>query len=447
MMPETRYARTSDGVSIAYSVVGDGPRDLVWVPGWVSHLEVAWEEPTLARFYERLATFSRLILFDKRGTGLSDRVPESHLPTLETRMDDLRSVCDAVGSDRAALLGMSEGGPLSILFAATYPARTTALILIGGYARRQQTPDYPWGSSSEEFAAFQEEIARGWGGPVGLDARAPSRAADPRFRETWARYLRLGASPAAVAALVEMNAEIDVRSVLPTVRVPTLVLHRTGDRASRVGGGRYVAEHIPGATFVEMPGDDHLPWVGDADRVLEEIEHFLTGERRQPEADRVLATILFTDIVDSTRQVSRLGDAAWKETLAAHDERAKIEIARHQGTYVNSTGDGLLARFDGPARAVRCALAIGAAVRPLGLEIRAGCHTGEVELAGADVRGVAVHIGARVSALAGPGQVLVSSTVKDLVAGSGLSFADFGTHTLKGVEDPWHLYEVETTRS
>jgi class 3 adenylate cyclase len=414
----------------------------VAVPGWVSHLEVAWEEPTLARFYERLATFSRLILFDKRGTGLSDRVPESQLPDLETRMDDLRTVCDAVGSDRAALLGVSEGAPMSILFAATYPARTTAVILVGGYARRLRTPDYPWGTTAEELAAFQEEIARGWGGPVGLEARAPSRAGDPRFRDTWARYLRLGASPAAVAALVQMNAEIDVRSVLPTVRVPTLVLHRTGDRAFPVEGARYLAERIPGATFVELAGDDHIPWVGDSDRVLGEIEHFLTGERPQPDVDRVLATILFTDIVDSTTRVSSMGDAMWKETLAAHDERAKIEIGRHQGTYVNSTGDGLVARFDGPARAVRCALAIGTAVRPLGLEIRAGCHTGEVELAGSDVRGVAVHIGARVAALAGPGQVLVSSTVKDLVAGSGLSFDDFGTHALKGVGDEWHLYAV-----
>jgi len=440
--PATRYARTADGVSIAYAVVGDGPRDLVAVPGWVSHLEAAWEEPTLARFYDQLASFTRLILFDKRGTGLSDRVPEAQLPTLETRMDDLRTVCDAVGSEQAALLGVSEGAPLSILFAATYPARTTGVILFGGYARRLQAPDYPWGSSPQAHAAFLDEIARDWGGPVGLEARAPSRAHDPRFRETWARYLRLGASPAAVAALVRMNAEIDVRSVLPSVRVPTLVLHRTGDRASPVGGGRYIADRIPQATFVELPGDDHLPWIGDADRVLEEIEHFLTGERPRPDVDRVLSTVLFTDIVDSTKRLSGLGDAIWKETLAAHDERAKIEIGRHHGMYVNTTGDGLIARFDGPARAVRCALAIGDAMRPLGLEIRAGCHTGEVELSGTEIRGVAVHIGARVAALAGPGQVMVTSTVKDLVAGSGLAFDDRGTHVLKGVDGEWHLYAV-----
>ena len=440
--PPTRYARTADGVSIAYAVVGDGPRDLIAVPGWVSHLEVAWEEPTLARFYERLATFSRLILFDKRGTGLSDRVPESRLPTLETRMDDLRTVCDAVGSSQAALLGVSEGAAMSLLFAATYPARTTAVVLFGGYARRLQAPDYPWGSSPEAYAAFLEEIERDWGGPVGLEMRAPSRVDDPRFRETWARYLRLGASPAAVLELVRMNAQIDVRPILPAIRVPTLVLHRTGDRTFPVEGGRDLAERIPGATFVELAGDDHLPWVGDADAVLGEIEHLLTGARTTADADRVLTTILFTDIVDSTERVSNLGDAIWKETLAAHDERAKAEIAGHQGIYVNTTGDGLLARFDGPARAVRCALAIGAALRPLGLEIRAGCHTGEVELSGAEVRGMAVHIGARVAALAGPGQVLVSNTVKDLVAGSGLSFDDWGTHALKGVEGEWHLYTV-----
>ena len=443
MIPQTRYAITVDGVSIAYQVVGDGPIDLVWVPGWVSHLEVGWEEPTLAAFCERLASFSRLIMFDKRGTGLSDRVPVDLLPTLETRMDDLRSVCDAVGSDRAALLGVSEGAPLCMLFAATYPGRTSAVVLVGGYARRLRTEDYPWGASEDEHAAFLEEIARDWGGPVGLKSRAPSRADDARFSENWARYLRLGASPAAVSALVRMNAEIDVRSVLPNVLVPTLVMHRVGDRAIPVEAGRYVAEHIPGAKFVELPGDDHLPWVGDSDAVLGEIEHFLTGSRSRPEVDRVLATVLFTDIVGSTEKLANMGDTTWKETLAAHDARARAEIHRHHGAYVNSTGDGLLATFDGPARAVRCAQAIAASVLPLGLEIRAGCHTGEVERAGDDeVRGIAVHIGARVAALAGASEILVSSTVKDLVAGSGLVFEDRGEHELKGVPGPWHLYAV-----
>jgi class 3 adenylate cyclase len=441
-VPETRYTRTTDGVSIAYQTVGEGPVDLVWVPGWVSHLEVAWEEPTLARFFERLASFSRLILFDKRGTGLSDRVPESDLPTLEVRMDDLRSVCDAAGSERAALLGVSEGAPLCVLFAATYPERTTAVIVFGGYARRMRAPDYPSGIPEDANAAFLEEVARDWGGPVGLEARAPSRVHDARFRENWARYLRMGASPGAVLALMKMNAEIDVRPALPAVRVPTLVMHRSGDGAIPLGSGRHLAEEIEGARFVELPGDDHLPWIGDADAVLAEIEHFVTGAKPRTKTDRVLATILFTDLVGSTQKLSTLGDEIWKETLAAHDERAKTEIDRHHGTYVNSTGDGLLATFDGPARAVRCAQAIGASVRPLGLEIRAGCHTGEVEIANGAVHGIAVHIGARVAALAGPGEVLVSSTVKDLVAGSGLVFEDAGEHALKGVPDRWHLYRV-----
>ncbi len=304
------------------------------MPGWISHLEAAWEEPSLARFFERLSSFSRLILFDKRGTGLSDRVPEDQLPTLETRMDDLRSVCDAVGSERAALMGVSEGAPLCVLFAATYPERTTAVILFGGYARRLEAPDYPWGVSPDAQAAFLDEIARDWGGPVGLEARAPSRAHDARFRETWARYLRLGASPAAVLALMRMNAEIDVRSVLPNVHVPTLVLHRTGDRAIHVEAGRHLAEEIPGASLIELPGDDHLPWVGDADAVLGEIEQFLTGARPGPHVDRVLATILFTDIVGSTQKLSELGDAEWKETLSAHDERSRAEIERHHGRYI-----------------------------------------------------------------------------------------------------------------
>jgi class 3 adenylate cyclase len=440
--PETRYTRTTDGVSIAYQTVGEGPVDLVWVPGWVSHLEVAWEEPTLARFFERLASFSRLILFDKRGTGLSDRVPESDLPTLEVRMDDLRSVCDAAGSERAALLGVSEGAPLCVLFAATYPERTTAVIVFGGYARRMRAPDYPSGIPEDANAAFLEEVARDWGGPVGLEARAPSRVDDARFRENWARYLRMGASPGAVLALMKMNAEIDVRPALPAVRVPTLVMHRSGDRAIPLGSGRYLAEEIDGARFVELPGDDHLPWIGDADTVLAEIEQFVTGTKPRTKSDRVLATILFTDLVGSTERLSTLGDEIWKETLAAHDERAKTEIDRHHGTYVNSTGDGLLATFHGPARAVRCAQAIGASVRSLGLEIRAGCHTGEVELGNGAVHGIAVHIGARVAALAGPGEVLVSATVKDLVAGSGLVFEDAGEHALKGVPDRWHLYRV-----
>jgi class 3 adenylate cyclase len=442
MTPETRYAKAPDGVSIAYQVVGDGPRDLVWVPGWISHLEAAWEEPTLARFFEHLASFCRLILFDKRGTGMSDRVVESELPTLETRMTDVLSVCDAVGSERAALLGVSEGAPMCVLFAATHPTRTTAIILFGGYAKRLASADYPIGLSPGAHEAFLAEMARDWGGPVGLAVRAPSRIDDERFRANWARYLRMGASPAAVLALTRMNAEIDVRALLESVRVPTLILHRTGDRTIPMEAGRYLAEHIPGASLVEMPGDDHLPWVGDPDRVVGEIEEFLTGVRHHPEHDRVLATVLFTDIVGSTLRAGELGDRAWGDLLRAHHAVVREQLARYGGREIDTAGDGFLATFDGPARAVRCALATTSAVRSLGLEIRAGLHTGEVEVTGDDIHGMAVHIGARIAALAGPGEVLVSRTVKDLVVGSGLSFQDRGTAALKGVPDEWHLYAV-----
>ena len=443
MMPQTRYAQAPDGVSIAYQVLGDGPRDLVWVPGWVSHLEAAWEEPTLARFFERLASFSRLILFDKRGTGMSDRGSVSELPTLETRMSDVLAVCDAVGSDRAALLGVSEGAPMCALFAATYPGRTTAIILFGGYARRLEAPDYPIGSSLEAREAFHEEIARDWGGPVGLDIRAPSRIHDERFRANWARYLRMGASPAAVLALTRMNAEIDVRPILGSIRVPTLVVHRSGDRTIPVEAGRYLAEHIPKASLVEVPGDDHLPWIGDPDRVLGEIEEFLTGVRHQAEPDRVLATVLFTDIVGSTKRAAELGDKAWGELLHAHHAVVREQLARYGGHEMGTAGDGFLATFDGPARAARCGLAIASAVRQLGLEIRAGLHTGEVEQTpDGGIRGLAVHIGARIGALAKPGEVLASRTVKDLVVGSGLVFEDRGAATLRGVPDEWQLYTV-----
>jgi pimeloyl-ACP methyl ester carboxylesterase len=423
-------------------VLGDGPRDLVWVPGWISHLEAAWDEPTMARFFERLALFSRLILFDKRGTGLSDRVTEAQLPTLERRMDDVRSVCDAVGSERAALFGVSEGAPMCLLFAATYPGRTTGVILFGGYARRQQTADYPWGATAASQAAFLEEIERDWGGPVGLDIRAPSKLRDARFRENWARYLRMGASPGAVLALTRMNAEIDVRPILETIRVPTLVLHRSGDRVIPIEAGRYLAERIPGASFTQLGGDDHLPWIGDVDAVLGEIQEFLTGVRTQPEPSRMLATVLFTDIVGSTQQAAELGDAAWTDILQAHHARIRDQLERYGGREMRTTGDGFFALFDGPARAVRCALALVAAVRPLGLEIRAGLHIGEVEIAGDDVEGLAIHIGARIAALAGTGEVLVSRTIKDLVVGSGLTFQDRGMHALKGVPDEWRLFKV-----
>ena len=442
MMPTTHYVRASDGVAIAYQVVGDGPRDVLYVPGWVSNVETAWDEPTLAHFFDRLASFSRLILFDKRGTGLSDRVSDAQLPTLETRMSDVLAVCDAAGSSNAALIGTSEGGAMCCLFAATYPARTSALVLLGAFARRQQAPDYPFGIPDHVHEAFLTEIARDWGGPVGLDVRAPSRLRDQRFRDSWARYLRSCASPGAAVALTRMNAEIDIRPILPAIRVPTLVVHRRGDRSISVEAGRDLAKRITGARFVEAAGDDHLPWVGDADAVLGEIEEFLTGARPVAHPDRVLATVLFTDIVDSTRRAALMGDAAWAELLAAHHARVREQLVRAGGHEVSTAGDGFFATFDGPARAVRCAVAILEAVRPLDIVLRAGVHTGEVELAGDDIRGLAVHIGARIGALAGPGEVLVSRTVRDLVAGSGLSFEDRGIHTLKGVPDEWQLFAV-----
>ncbi len=442
MRPETRYARSGD-VNIAYQVVGEGPPDLVYVLGWVSHVELLWEEPASARFLERLASFSRLVLFDKRGTGLSDRVAEAELPTLEQRMDDVRAVMDAAGVERAALLGLSEGGPMCLLFAATYPERTAALVLMGAYARRLRADDYPFGAAPESYDTFLDEIRDHWGGPVGLEVRAPSLAGDAAFASWWANYLRMSASPGAALALTRMNRDIDVRHVLPTIGVPTLVLHRVGDRSLPVEGSRYLAERIPGARLVEFPGDDHLPWLGDQDVILDEIEEFLTGVRRGPEPDRVLATVLFTDVVGSTARAAELGDRSWRELLARHHALVRRELERWRGREVDTAGDGFLATFDGPARAIRCACAARDAVRDLGLELRAGLHTGECEIVGSNVAGIAVHIGARVAALAGAGEVLVSSTVRDLVAGSGIVFSERGEHELKGVPEKWRIYAVD----
>ncbi len=440
MVPKTQYARSGD-VNIAYQVFGEGPRDLVLVPGWVSNIEVFWEEPALARFLIRLASFTRLILFDKRGTGLSDRV--SDLPDLETRMDDVRAVLDTVGSQHTAMAGYSEGGPMCALFAATYPQRTTALIMIGSYARRIAAPDHPWGPTPEDHEKFIDLCQREWGGPVGIDLRAPSVAGDERFRQWWARMLRLGASPGAIVKLMHMNAEMDVRHILPAIRVPTLIMHAVGDRALDVRGSRYIAQKIPDARYVELPSDDHLPWLTDADIIIDEIEEFLTGVRHRPEPDRVLATVLFTDIVRSTELAAKLGDRRWHDTLDSHNVIVRRELDRFRGHEVKTAGDGFLATFDGPARAIRCAGAICDTVRSLGLEIRAGLHTGECEVIGNDVGGIAVHLGARVAAHAQPGEVLVSQTVKDLVAGSGLRFADRGSHALKGIPGEWRLFAVE----
>lgn len=439
MQPETRYVASGD-VNIAYQVVGDGPRDLVFVHGWASNIEVFWEEPNLVRFHQRLATFSRLILFDKRGTGLSDRVPD--MPTLETRMDDVRAVMDAVGSERAILLGVSEGAPMCALFAATFPARTSALIMIGGYAARVRTPDYPWAPTADERSRFIEATRRDWGGPVGLEDRAPTMATDERFRTWWARMLRMSVSPGANVALMKMNSEVDIRHVLPAIRVPTLLVHNVGDRCLDVRGSRYMAERIPGAKYVELDGIDHLPWVGNPDAILDEIEEFLTGVRTGPDADRVLATVMFTDIVGSTERAVELGDRAWRDVLEHHHALVRDALARFRGREVNTAGDSFFATFDGPARAIRCACAISQSVRPLGINVRAGLHTGECEVIGENLGGIAVHIGARVGALATAGEVLVSSTVKDLVAGSGIDFQSRGYHTLKGIPGEWHLFAI-----
>jgi pimeloyl-ACP methyl ester carboxylesterase len=436
--PRTQYTKSGD-LHIAYQVTGTGPLDLVFVPGFVSHLEYQWEHPESARFFERLSSFSRLIRFDKRGTGLSDRV--GGVPTLEQRMDDVRAVMDAVGSERAALFGISEGGPMSLLFAATYPERTSALVLYGSYARRAWAPDHPFGRTDEEMGRIIETMEREWGGPVGVEIWVPSMAGDERFRQWWANYLRLAGSPGTAVSVMRMNMEIDVRHVLSVVRVPTLVIHRTGDRLTRVEQGRYLAERIPGARLVELPGDDHVPFF-NSDQIIDEVEEFLTGTRHATEVDRVLATVLFTDIVGSTERAAALGDRKWRELVEGYYLLARRELTRFRGREVDTAGDGFFASFDGPARAVRCAQAIAVGVRSLGIEIRAGLHTGECEVIGDKVGGIAVHIGARVASLARVGEVLVSSTVKDLVAGSGISFEDRGTQTLKGVPGEWRLFAV-----
>jgi class 3 adenylate cyclase len=441
VQPQTRYARSGD-LSIAYQVVGEGKLDLVVIPIWISHLEHAWEEPSLARFYNRLASFARVILFDKRGTGLSDRVAADSPPTLEERIDDIDAVMSAAGSEQAAIFGMHEGGALAALFAATHPERVSALVTFGMFARRLGAPDHPWGWQSGRREEWIDEIERGWGGPVGLATVAPTVARDERFATWWATYLRSGGSPGAAVALARMNSEIDVREVLPAVHVPTLLVHRVDDERVSIDEARWISGQIPGAKLVELPGRDHLPWVGDAQGVLDEVEEFLTGVRRGPEPDRVLATVLFTDIVGSTRHAARLGDGAWAELLERHNALTRAELERWRGREVDTIGDGFLAEFDGPARAIRCAEAVISVVGALGLELRAGVHTGEAERSAGDLRGIAVHIGARVAARAEPGEVLVSGTVKDLVVGSGIEFEDRGEHELRGVPGRWRLYAV-----
>jgi pimeloyl-ACP methyl ester carboxylesterase len=450
--PKTSYARNGD-VNIAYQVLGDGPTDLVLVPGFISHLDLWWTFPQTTAFLRRLASFSRLILFDKRGTGLSDPVPG--VPSLEDRMEDLHAVLDAAGSERTALFGISEGGPMSLLFAATYPDRATALVLYGTFAganldaavaddpeaaQRYFTPD-----ARERFGrsvAQIESVVERWGEGGTVDVFAPSFAGDPAVYRMWGFFERASASPGMVRSLIDGVYAIDVRQVLSTVRIPTLVLHRTEETAIPVESARFLADRIPGARLVELSGIDHVPWVGDTEAVVDEVEQFLTGTRHAPEADRVLSTVLFTDIVGSTERAAELGDRRWRELLDRHDDVVRRHLTTFTGREIKTTGDGFLATFDGPARAIRCACAIRDEVGDIGLAVRAGVHTGECEVRGNDVGGVAVHIGARVASKARAGEVLVSSAVKDLVVGSGIAFADRGVHELKGVPGEWRLLAV-----
>ncbi len=439
--PETMYARSGD-VNIAYQVIGDAPLDLVFVMGWVSHMEYFWREPSFARFLLRLASFSRLILFDKRGTGLSDRVPINQLPTLEQRMDDVRAVMDAVGSERAALCGVSEGGPMCSLFAATYPEKTLALVMIGTYAKRIRDAEYPWGPTPEQREQFFEVMRKQWGGPVGIDERAPSVAGDPEFRDWWATYLRMGASPGAAVALTQMNAEIDVRNVLPSIRVPALVIHRTEDQCLKVEEGRFVADRIPGAKFVEFPGVDHLPFVGDQDAILDEVEEFLTGVRHPIEPDTVLATVMVARLVGIKEQIDRLGLERWAEWWRRLHAHITKEIEWFRGREIDILENRLLAIFDGPARAIRCATAITEYASRLGVQTCTGLHTGECEIVDSHVSGAAAQMCVCVANEAEPGEILVSSTVKDLVAGSGICFEERGVHTLAECGE-WRLFAVE----
>ena len=438
----TRYARNGE-ISLAYQVLGDGPTTLLLVTGWVLPMEAIWEDPAYVRFVERLASSFRVILWDKRGTGLSDRVAVDRLPTLEERMDDIGAVLDAAGAERAAIAGLSEGAVLAALFGAAHPERTRALALYGGWGCTVGDESYRAMPGRERFEEFAADVQRSWDdmGPF-LALWAPTYEHDPAVREWWTRALHRGASPASAVAWLRMLADFDIRGVVGAIHTPTLVLHRAGDRIIAVENGRWLAASIAGAEYVELAGDDHLWWLGDQDALLDEIERFLVGAAPAREPDRVLATVLFTDIVDSTRRATELGDRRWRDLMARHEAIVRDRLARFRGHEVKTLGDGFLSRFDGAARAIRCAAAIRDAVLPLGLELRAGLHTGEVEVVEDDVHGIAVAIAARVAATAAPGEVIVSRTVRDLVAGSGIEFEDRGTHDLRGVADDWHLYAL-----
>jgi class 3 adenylate cyclase/pimeloyl-ACP methyl ester carboxylesterase len=440
-IPATRYVK-SDDVHIAFQVLGEGSLDVLFVPGFVSHIEAVWQNSEASAFLRRLASFCRLILFDKRGTGMSDR--GSQIFTLEQRMHDVQAVLDEVGSKQAVLFGVSEGGPMSLLYAATYPERTSALVLYGSYAKRSWAPDYPFGWKDEQWERFLNNIEYNWGTPQGISLAmwAPSVAQDQHAAERMTSYFRAAASPGAAVAIMKMNREIDVRHVLPAIRTPTLILHRAAERIIEIEHARYMAQHLPGAKLIELPGEDHVWWIGGGSALLDQVEQFLTGRRHTHEPERVLATVLFADIVGSTERAAALGDFRWRELLEAFYAKVREVLRQYRGREINTAGDGLLAAFDGPARAVRCAGAIRDAVRSLGLEVRCGLHTGECELVGNDLAGIAVHIGARVAGLAAPGEVLVSQTVRDLVAGSGLALEERGTHTLRGVPNEWRLFQA-----
>lgn len=441
--PATRYARSGD-VHLAYQVVGDGPVDLVLFGTLVSHVELIWDDPDAAAFLERLARFSRLIIFDKRGVGMSDPVaPHAH-PTLEERLEDVRAVMDAAGSEDAVLLGHSEGSQLSVLFATTYPARTRAIVLMGGYAAVRRSADYPIGVPDHVLERMLESVTEMWGDPAVLDLVMPSVRSSPARSQWWAQFFRRSTSPGAAATQIRMNWESDIRHLLPLVQVPTLVLHAGDEEWMRSSAGRFLAEHIPGARFVELPGRDHLPYGELGPRVADEVEEFVTGTRPSLPADRVLATVLFTDIVASTERAAREGDQRWRRLLESHDRDARRQIERFGGSRVKQTGDGFMAVFDGPAKAIRCGEAIHGTARAHGLDVRVGIHTGEVELRtdDDDVAGIAVHIAARVAARAEAGEILVSGSVPPLVVGSGIHFVDRGQQVLKGVPGEWRLLEV-----
>ena len=439
--PETRYARAGDA-HIAFQVMGHAPIDIVLADQWFSHMEAQWDVPPVAELRHRLATFSRLIMFDKRGIGLSDPVPFAALPTIEEWVDDVRAVMDAAGSPRAALVTNLGGALMAVVCAATFPDRVSSLVIVDGMARFLRARDYPIGVPPEAIAGMLEGVEGSFGRGVMIDLFARSQAGDVRLREQWARYERMSASPGSAKAMVRLIFEADVRHVLPTISIPTLVVHHADVPRLHPGFGRYLAEHIPGARYVELPGADSLMWAVDQERLVAEIQEFITGARPVAITSRVLATVLFTDIVDSTVRASELGDGTWRSLLERHDGIVRAELARGGGREVNTTGDGFLATFDGPARAIRAARAIADAVRPIGIEVRAGLHTGEVEVTDEDIAGVAVHIGARVASLGNAGEVLVSSTVRDLVAGSGIGFEDRGMHALKGIPDEWRIFAV-----